>query len=378
MSQTHGCGSIGLTIHGPPLPVSLSVFGTDLRVWRAYPYQKPEVVDPSAEVGGHSQVAVTRPCLAVMMRDLTTVHAIAREHRGLVTRALLLEAGASRDTLLHLRRAGAVEPVQPGVWRLVGAPSNDRQAILAALLAAGPGAAVSHRAAARVLGLTGQAGMGQASTDIDITVPRPRHPRLRFVQVHRSLDLVRSHTRVHEDLVITSVERTLADLGDVVPRRQVAWAVERAIIERRTTISKVWELLDELGRQGRNGRGALREALEGWLFNGRQPDSVLEIMLARVVRQFGLPEPEYQAEIRRGGVFVARVDACWRPQRMVAEVDGLHAHATAAQLQHDLRRQNELVALGYRVLRFTWPDVVRSPAGVAMVLDRELRRSDAA
>ncbi len=58
----------------------------------------------------------------------------------------------------------------------------------------------------------------------------------------------------------------------------------------------------------------------------------------------------------------------------MAEVDGLHAHATAAQLQSDLRRQNRLVALGYRVLRFTWHDVVQRPTAVATSIGRELDR----
>jgi hypothetical protein len=71
-------------------------------------------------------------------------------------------------------------------------------------------------------------------------------PRLRDVSLHRSLDLAPGHVRLTGNLPVTTIERTLADLGEVVPRRQ-----------------------------GRNGRGARREALETWLFDGHRPRNAL-------------------------------------------------------------------------------------------------------
>jgi hypothetical protein len=307
------------------------------------------------------------------MRYLPRLQDIAERNDGLIARTHISGSGLPAYTLVRAEAAGVVEAVQPGVWRLVGVPVSYDQMVRAALLSAGLGAAVSHRSAAHLLGLR-----ERTSDAVDITVPRGRRPRLRSVSLHRSLDLTPSHVRQLKEMSVTTPERTLADLGDVIARGHVAWAVEHAVIEQMTTIGRLWALLDELGRQGRNGRGALREALEDWLFSERPPDSVLEVMLARVVRRFGLPEPEYQAEIWRGKRFIARVDACWRDLKIVTEVDGLHAHATSRQLQHDVRRQNELIALGFTVLRFTWPDVVRTPERVAEQLLRELARARAA
>ena len=58
------------------------------------------------------------------------------------------------------------------------------------------------------------------------------------------------------------------------------------------------------------------------------------------------------------------VDAAWPDQRVLAEVDGFHHHSTAAAFTHDLSRQNALVRLGWRVVRFDWTRVVRRPATV--------------
>jgi hypothetical protein len=299
----------------------------------------------------------------------TILHDIALANRGLIPRSTARGRRVPDATLCRLSRSGLLLPCQPGIWRLRGSPPTWDQRVLAAVLAAGDGAALSHRSAARVHGIV----EGSTSEAIDVSVPRHRRPRLREVMLHRSLDLAPCHVRLVDGVPVTTVERTLADLGDVVPRRQVAWAMERAVIDRLTTIDRLWRLLDDLGRQGRNGRGALREALETWLFDGRPPDSVLEVIFARLCHEHGLPLPEFQVAIPTDGP-VIRVDAMWPASRLVTEVDGLHAHATAAQLQSDLRRQNRLVALGYRVLRFTWHDVVHRSTGVATSIGRQLDR----
>jgi hypothetical protein len=190
---------------------------------------------------------------------------------------------------------------------------------------------------------------------IDVTVSSTRLPRLRDVTVHRSLDLQPCHVRMLDGLRVTTVERTLADLGDVVSPRRVAWALERAVIERLTTWERATTVLDEIGGRGRNGRGALRAALDEWPFDGRPPDSVLEVALARLLVENDLPMPTFQHEILHHGRFVARVDAAWLDQMIVG--DGHHAHARSEQFKRDLRRQNELVRLGYTVLRWSWDDV---------------------
>lgn len=74
-----------------------------------------------------------------------------------------------------------------------------------------------------------------------------------------------------------------------------------------------------------------------------------------------LPAPIQQAVIRSDGRFVARVDFLWEEAKLVVEVDGMAKYQEAGALRDEKRRQNELVALGYTVLRFTWSDIVGRP-----------------
>ncbi len=271
---------------------------------------------------------------------------------GLVLRRDALAAGVCESALDRRIRAGSLVVEQPGIYRLAGAAATLARRERAAVLAAHPDGVLSHRSAARVHGL-----IGVEVEAIDVTVSSTRLPRLRDVTIHRSLDLQPSHVRLLDGMRVTTVERTLADLGDVVPPRRVAWALERAVIERLTTWERSTAILDEIGGRGRNGRGALRAALAEWPFDGRPPDSVLEVALARLLAANGLPLPTFQHEMRHHGRFVARVDAAWLDRMVVGEVDGHHAHAGSEQFKRDLRRQNELVRLGYTVLRWSWDDV---------------------
>ncbi|TAL20866.1 MAG: DUF559 domain-containing protein, partial [Frankiales bacterium] len=70
----------------------------------------------------------------------------------------------------------------------------------------------------------------------------------------------------------------------------------------------------------------------------------------------------------------ARVDFAWPDERLVVEVDGFAFHADRASYRNDRRRTNELVLAGWRVLRFSWEDVVGSPDVVVDQVRRALRR----
>ena len=178
--------------------------------------------------------------------------------------------------------------------------------------------------------------------------------------IHRTYRLPDGHRRVINGLPVTSVDRTLADLGAVVRPDTVRAAVETAVVRRLTTVDRLWQMIDDHGRKGRNGIGALRLALEDWMLSERPPDSVLEIAFARLVRKAGLPEPVYQHWVNDGGRRY-RIDAAWPEAMLAVEVDGWETRKTFERFQRDADRQNVLTLQKWNVIRFTWIDIVRRP-----------------
>jgi hypothetical protein len=284
----------------------------------------------------------------------------ARQH-GLMTWQQLRDAGVGEVTIHDWVAAGRLMQVQPRVYRVSGAPITWEQQVLAAVLAAGPGAAASHRTAAFLWGLGDEA-------PVEIVVPRGRTPDLRGVVVHQTRDpIVIQHRR---GIPVTTPMRALLDLGAVVPWTAVEDALDRGRVARLFTVAAVeWELAAH-ARPGRRGSGPLRRVLDRHALLEAPPDGMLEPRFARLCRTAGLPMPVFQHPVRR-----FRIDFAY-PQLMLAiEVDGYRAHATARAFQTDLERQNTLVALGWTVLRFTWHDVVRRPDHVARLIREAIGRA---
>jgi very-short-patch-repair endonuclease len=295
-----------------------------------------------------------------------TIQRLACDSRGPFTVRMAEAAGVPRAAVEHEQRVGRIISLHPGVYVSAGAPIDRMVEIRASLLAAGPGAVVSHRTAAWLHDLA----QDEASV-IDITVTHDRRPRLHGVQLHRSLRLPDAHRRLHDDVWVTSVDRTLADLGAVVRPAFVRSAVESAVVARMTTVPRLFAFVDEHARRGRNGIGALRLTLEDWMLSERPPDSKLEVAFERVVRRASMPTPEYQYWVGEKPKRY-RVDAAWPEVKLAVEVDGFEAHGTRRAFQRDLDRQNVLVLGGWTVLRFTWNDVVRRPGHVAQQIAEAL------
>lgn len=132
-------------------------------------------------------------------------------------------------------------------------------------------------------------------------------------------------------------------------------AVDAALARRLVTMEGLWWALVRVARKGRSGVGVLRACLE-WRFG--VPDSVLEGLFLRLVRDHDLPQPVVQYEVTVNGR-ARRIDAAY-PDRMLAiELDGAATHASPEALQRDLARQNELSALGFAFLRFTFSDLTQ-------------------
>ena len=280
---------------------------------------------------------------------------------GLVERQWLLANGITQSRIQRWLDRGRLEVVQRRVYRVAGVPPTWEQGLLAAVLAAGPGAVASHRSAARLWSL-------HEDDALDVSVRGRCGRRLRGATLHMSSDLcVASAIRRH-GIPTTTPMRALVDLGAVVTIADLEDALDRALERRLLTIDGVERALEQVARRGRTGAGALRAVLDGRALGRDRPDSLLEPRMARLLRRYGLPPAVFKHEVRHGGRLVARIDFAYPDRRIAIEVDGFTSHSTPRALQADHDRQNALVALGWTVVRFTWSDVVRRPAKVAEVL----------
>lgn len=283
---------------------------------------------------------------------------LAAAQHGTMTRQQALRLGFTTRQVDGRLAAGAWLRVYQGVYRIAGAPVSHHQALMAACLATG--GAASHRAGAWSWHLCDR-------FEVEVVVPASQHRRVPGVAVHRSVDLRPDHVVVRDGIPTTNVLRVLADLGAVLPLPFVEGALERAIGRRLCTFDDAVGVLFELSKQGRNGIGVLRAALDGWGHGAVQPDSVLEAAFARMCKQHDLPMPAFQHEVVVGGRR-RRLDAAWVPQMVAVEVDGFASRVSLDRFQDDRTRQNALVRAGWTVLRFTWADVTRRPEATAGAL----------
>lgn len=230
---------------------------------------------------------------------------------------------------------------------------------MAAVLACGPGSALSHLTAAALWGLA------ETGSAVEVTVPRDRNPRRNGVCVHRRL-LDPEDTTAEGGIPVTTPARTLLDLATVLSPARLEAAVNQADKLDRIDPESLRAAIAE--RCGESGLPALRRILDPQAF--ARTDSELERRFLRLVGEADLPKPETQAPVSG-----FRVDFLWRDSRLVVETDGLRYHRTAADQAKDRRRDQVLAAAGYTVLRFTYAQVVERPSEVAATLAAVVARA---
>jgi very-short-patch-repair endonuclease len=305
--------------------------------------------------------------VSISPASLREVHQLARRQYGLVSHDQLIHI-IGRGAIARWLASGRLEPVHLGVYRMAGSPPSPEQGILAAVLAAGDGALASHRAAAWLWRLLPDR---LGAPEPEITVPNPRRPQLAGVIVHRSLDLHAERAAWHRGIPLTNPLLTMVQLGAVVGVEVLHDAAEEGVRRRLFTVAGLEAVHDRIGRPGRNGAGALRRLLDDRALGSAPADGLLEPRMARLLRSHGLPPACFQYPVRSGGA-TYRIDFAYPQVKLAIEVDGYETHSSPRAMQRDLERQNDLVAAGWTVLRFTWRDVVRRPAEVARRIRQQL------
>jgi len=275
--------------------------------------------------------------------------ALAQAQHGVISRRQALEAGVSGHAVDGLLARGEWEVVFRGAFRMAGTRRTFDQTLIAACLAAGPGAVASHRSAAYLHGLAGLARW------VEVTVPPTRQPRIRNVLVHRS-GLDPRDRRELRGIPATSAARTLIDLAGSLTRERLERVLDHALAHRVVGRAELAGGLDRLGRAGRKGAGALAALLDDRPETSRPIGSEFEADLF-------LPMPQFRVTLPSGEERF--LDFAYPEVKLAIEADSYTWHAARRSWEEDRERNNELVALGWSFLPLTWSAVRYDPAGVA-------------
>lgn len=283
--------------------------------------------------------------------------AYARRRHWVVSTAELLALGLTKAAIRHRVRCGHLHRVHRGVYAVGRAELTREGRWRAAVLAAGPGAALCDLPAALHWELL-ERGDERPHVVVRGSGGRRRRPGC---TVHVSPGLGARDVVEWRGVPVTTVARTLVDLARTRDEALLKAAVRGA--ERRRRID-VGTLRSEVaGRPHDVGAARLARLLRRYAPVGLS-ESDLEAAFLELCAVHGLPLPVQQ--VRRPGM---RLDFLWPEARLVVEVDGRETHDTAIAFADDRRRDRALVAAGFTVLRFTWAEVVHEPALVA----REVR-----
>ncbi|MGH9281876.1 MAG: DUF559 domain-containing protein [Acidimicrobiales bacterium] len=278
---------------------------------------------------------------------------VATAQLGLFTRHQALAVGLTARQIDHGANRRLWDRLYAGVYRMAGVPPSELQALLAAVMAAGPGAVASHRSAAWLW------DMGPFRVDVSGPLQRSLGPSVHMYR-RPAGDLQDTRRR---GVPCTNPLRTVLDLAATGDEAAVEEALDRSIAAGLLSPAAVESELGRRSRQGRRGVQLLRACLEHRLDRGGTTrTSVLESAMNRLIVRFGLPAPERQHPLDGGRYFL---DYAWPAARVVVEVDGYRDHSSLAAFRSDRARQNALVLGGWTVLRFTWDEVRHRPASVA-------------
>ena len=265
--------------------------------------------------------------------------AVASAQWGVIGLQQLRDCGVNADAADRWRRDGRLHTVHRGIYAL-GHPTIPIEGrLVAALLHAGPEAVLSHHSAAWWWRL-----LDREPTVIDVSAPG-RRSSLDGVRVHhpRVIDGTRSRR-----LPVTTVPRTLLDLASTSSTDQIRRALAQADYHRLLVVEEVAAVCGP----GRLGAGRLRAALERHEPRIALTRSELERRFLNECEAAGIALPEVNAVVEGW-----TVDALWRRERVVVELDGRDNHSSPGQIERDRRKELQLRAAGYVVVRYTWAQV---------------------
>jgi predicted transcriptional regulator of viral defense system len=282
------------------------------------------------------------------------VRAVADRQSGRVSAAQLGALGVDTVAVARLVADGYLQSVLPRVYSVGHRAPSVEADLTAAVLYAGPGAMLSHAAALWWRGL-----IDRQPRTIDVSTPR-RCRSLRGIEVHGRRGCERIWQR---RLPTTTVEQALLDYAAATALERVRHALAVADYKQVLDVAA----LHEIAGAGRAGSAKLRMALERHEPKLAHTRSPLERLFLPLCERAGIPVPDVNVLI--AGVLV---DAVWREQRVVVELDGRNNHSSWGQIQNDRSKELILRAAGFTVVRYGTRQLEEEPALVIADLLRAL------
>jgi len=286
---------------------------------------------------------------------------LARRQHGVVSLDDLLELGLSASAVRSRVASGRLHRVHRGVFAVGPARLNRRGQLMAAVLACGRDAAVGYRCSCELHEVLTRRG-----SIIDIVSPSRSGRRLAGVRVHSGATLAPDDVVLIDDIPCTSLARTLLDVAEDGPRRDVERALDRAEQGRILDMRAIDDVLARAN--GRRGAKLLRAVLAEHRVGSTLTRNELEEAFLAICRDLERPPDATNVWIPFPEGDGAEADFLWRRQGLIAEADGRDPHTIRRAFNADRRRDARLMLLGWRVARFTWQQVTSEPAYVAATL----------
>jgi very-short-patch-repair endonuclease len=279
------------------------------------------------------------------------VAGLAGGQHGVVARWQLLALGLSSEAVKRRVAAGRLHRLHRGVFAVGHTALGADGRWMAAVLALGGNAVLSHDTAAAAWDLR-RGGSGAVHVTVPSTAGRERRAGIRL---HRSRTLTPGETTTHRGIPITTPARTIVDLARNLKGRPLEHALDLADQRR---------LIDVADLNNRPVPRSLRAVLSRYSEGATPTRSELEERFLQLCDDHGIPRPQTNVVIEGH-----EVDFVWRSKRLIVEVDGYAYHRSPTAFEADRERDVTLAVAGWQVRRFTWAQVTRRPAWVARALD---------
>jgi very-short-patch-repair endonuclease len=283
---------------------------------------------------------------------------LARRQRWVITRRQLIALGFTLPEIRHRIDIGRLHPIHTGVYA-VGRRELTREGyFIAAVLACGLDAALSHDSSAEHWEIRPR-HRGPIHVSLPAGATNPRRPG---VNAHRRVNM---ETTLRKRIPVTTPACTIVDIAPGLTEEQlertVNEAANRDLVDPEGLVRAVARM------PGRRGARKVIRLLDRHTYV--VTDTRLEQRMLRIVREAGLPVPETQRH-QEGG----RVDFYWPGLGLIVEADSLRFHRTPAQQAADRLRDQQHTAAGLTTLRFTHWQVFHDPEHVRSILARVAQR----